>query len=305
MVGRTVFLNPYLNSAGVDGAFEDGAYTGILRHRLIDFFRSAPPELSDIRNLDPQIADGLLQYQSEPERMVDALMSQRTVRSFWVLFKISESYFGAAGDRLFLHVALEQYRLHPRIFWNVIKQGVLSYSGLRACEAPTTGFPWEYSCTYFFHVQPADQYMGFPQFGPYTGMDARTARVLGEDALPKLETPFIAYATTIFPPLYRLVVLCGAVLTCAGLLFGFYQVTAVRSGHSATQRQLPTLCAVSGVYLMYAVPMVILVEPEFRYVSSGGLPLLMSGLLSLRMLFLHAVALPARYLGGTERERAP
>jgi hypothetical protein len=285
--GKTVFLNSFVNSVGVKGAFDDGEYTNILRDKLIDFFHNAPPELTDIRELGAPIADRFIQYQSDPERMVDAILRERTVRTYSVLFNISERYFGKAGDSLFMHVALEQYRLHPEILWNVLKRGFAYYSGLRACEPTPSGRPLEYSCDYFFHAQPSDQYIGYPQFGPYTGMAPYTARLLGRNALSQLEAPFTAYATTIFPSLYRAVILLGGLLTGAGLLFCLYGLLVIRGGPSVMQREQPVLCGVTGVYLMYVAPMIILAEPEFRYVSAGALFLLMSGLLSLRMLFLH------------------
>jgi hypothetical protein len=290
--GRQVFLNAYVDSVGVDGAFEDARYTTILKDRLVDFFRDAPAELTDIRKLAPPIADSFVQYQSDPERMVDALLSDRSVRTFWVLYIISEEYLGATGDPLFMKVALEQYRLHPQVLWNVLKRGFVYYSGLRACEAPPGDFPWLYPCSFFIHAQPDDQYIGYPHFGPYTGMEPYTARVLGPNALSELKVPFIFYATTVFPGLYHTVFLFGAFLTGIGLLLGFYQLATVRGGNLMTQRAVPVLCALTSAYVMYAVPMIVLVQPEFRYVSAGGLLLLMSGLLSLHMVLFDTRASP-------------
>jgi hypothetical protein len=53
------------------------------------------------------------------------------------------------------------------------------------------------------------------------------------------------------------------------------------------RREMQVLCVVVGVYFMYAAPMMVLVQPEFRYASAGVLFLLISGFLSLRTLFLY------------------
>jgi hypothetical protein len=183
-----------------------------------------------------------------------------------------------------MRVALEQYRLHPQIFLNVLKQGFAYYSGLQACEPPPDERPPGYACTYYFPMRPSDEYIDYPHFGPFTGMESYTSRLVGRETLSKLEAPFVAYTTTIFPPLYRAVILFSGLLTGVGLLFGLYQLAAGGEGGLTTQRGLPVLCCVTGAYLIYAVPMIVLVRPEFRYVSAGTLLLLMSGLLSLQML---------------------
>jgi hypothetical protein len=288
MNGKMVFLNSFINSVGVKGAFEDGKYTTILRSKLVDFFRNAPPDVRDIRNLRSQIADQFIQYQSDPERMVDAIMSERTNDTWWILFNISDRYFGKEGDPLFMKVALEQYRLHPGIFLNMLKRGFGYYLGLRACEAPPSGFPAEYECSYFYTTSPPDEYIGFPHFGPYTGVKAYTERLIGPKSLAGIEAPFITYATTTFPHIYRAMILLGALFTGAGLLFASYRVM-IRGELRKMPRELPVLLAVVGVYLMYVGPMIILTDPEFRYVSAGVLFLLMSGLLSLWILLFQVL----------------
>jgi hypothetical protein len=284
MNGRQIFFNSFVNSVGVEGAFEEGTYTKILRSKLVDFFRNAPSGLRDIPDLRPRIADRFIQYQSDPDRMVDALMSERTTDTYYVLIYVSQRYFGSQeGDPLFMHVALEQYRLHPIIFWNVIKEGLAGYSGLRPCKAPASGFQAEYECSFFYPAEPADQYIGYPHFGPHTGMNAYTTRLLEQKSLTEVEAPFVAYATTIWPYIYRAMLPLGVLLTGGGLLFILYRVL-FRGELRTMPRELPVLLAVVGVYLMYVGPMIILVGPLFRYVSASVLFLLMSGLISLRML---------------------
>jgi hypothetical protein len=50
--------------------------------------------------------------------------------------------------------------------------------------------------------------------------------------------------------------------------------------------ELTTLLVVTGLYLLYAVSLMILVDPIFRYVSAGSMLPMISGLISLRMLWL-------------------
>lgn len=286
MNGRQIFLNSFVNSVGIQGAYDDGEYTKIFRNKLIDFFRNAPPELADIRKLEPQIAERFIQYQSEPERMVDAILGERSVRTFWVLVKIADRHFGKDGDPLFMRVAFEQYWLHPEILWNTLKLGFAYYSGLKACKPTPGGLSWEFSCDYFFHAQPSDQNIGYPQFGPYTGMEPYTARLLCEQLLFEIEVPFTAYATIVFPSLYRMVILLGGLLTGTVLLFCLGRFLVFRGSPSGMRPELLVLCGVTSIYLIYIAPMIILVQPEFRYVSAGALFLLVSGFVSLRILYL-------------------
>src|SRR5438874_1802063 len=106
--GRMVFLNPFINSAGVTGAFEDGKYTTILRQKLVEFFRSAPPEIKDMRRLRPEAVDSFAPYQSDPEKMAEAIMNSRDNNAWWVLWRFADEYLGREGDPLFMRVALEQ-----------------------------------------------------------------------------------------------------------------------------------------------------------------------------------------------------
>jgi hypothetical protein len=65
LVGRNLFYNPFVNSMGVEGAFEDGRHTKILRAKFVDYFRNAPPTVRDIHRLRPDIADKFSEYQSD------------------------------------------------------------------------------------------------------------------------------------------------------------------------------------------------------------------------------------------------
>ncbi|MFZ3354865.1 MAG: hypothetical protein WA268_28900 [Xanthobacteraceae bacterium] len=285
MNGKMLFLNAFVDSVGVPGAFNDGKYTTIFRNKLVDFFRNAPADLRNIRNLRPDIAGHFIQYQDDPPRMVDAILSERNNETWWILFNISELYFGGKDDPLFMKVALEQYWLHPKIAWNVLSRGFSYYLGARACEAPPSGGPSEYQCSYFYISSPKHEYVGYPQFGPYTGMGIHAERLLGKPALAEIEAPFTAYATAVFPYLYRAILGGGALLMLGGLIFSFYRIF-FRKELCRTQSELPVLLAVTAVYLLYIGPMIVLTDPEFRYVSAGALFLLMSGLLSLRMLLV-------------------
>jgi hypothetical protein len=284
--GKLVFLNSFINSPGVEGAFRDGKYTNILREKLVAFFRDAPPELRDLRNLRPQVADRFMQYQSDPEKMVDAILAYRTNHTWWLLFNISDRYFGKEGDPLFMRVALEQYRLHPKIFLNVITNGLAYYLGIHACEAPPAGFPQEFECK-FYPTNFPDHYenYGFPHFGPYTGMKTHTMHLIDHTALVKIGTPFIDYANRIWPSIYRVMLPLGSFITGLGLLFAFYRACS-RHGLRDIKNDLLVLLGVLSIYFIYIGPMIVLADPEYRYVSAGVLFILMSAMISLRMLIV-------------------
>jgi hypothetical protein len=109
LVGRTAFYNPFVNSMGVEGAFEDGQYTKILRAKF-----------------------------------ADELMRERTVDTFWKLLRASNTLGEDQGDPLFMKVALEQYWLHPVIAWNVVTRGLPYYVGLRPPDGQPTFFPFTF-----------------------------------------------------------------------------------------------------------------------------------------------------------------
>jgi hypothetical protein len=281
--GKMVFLNAFINSTGVEGAFLDGKYTHILRSKLVTFFREAPPEMRDVRNLRSYVADRFIQYQSDPEKMVDAILAYRTNHTWWLLFNISDRYFGDWGDPLFMRVALEQYRLHPAILWNSITNGLAYYLGVRACEAPFAGFPSEYECRFYPLTAPGSDNFGFPHFGPYTGMRAYTMRLVSPSVLATIGAPFIGYASRIWPSIYRATIPIGSFVTCIGLLCVLYRALSGRD-LNAVRSDLQVLVVVLGVFLIYIAPMIILTDPEFRYVSAGVLFVVMSSLVSVRMM---------------------
>jgi hypothetical protein len=284
MNGKIVFLNSFVNSVGVEGAFEDGKYTNVLRTKLVDFFRNAPADLRDIHNLRPHVAGRFTQYQSDPERMVDAILNYRTNDTWWVLFNISDRYFGKDGDPLFMKVALEQYRLHPRIFLNVLERGFAYYLGLRACQAPPTSFQPEFECVFYAAALTSDyENFGFPHYGPYTGMKAYTTRLFGQKLLTEVAAPLDAYATRIWPYIYRAVIPLAVLLSGMGLLLAGYRIYCCGELRQMP-RDLPVLFIVVAVYLSYITPMIILTDPEFRYVSSSVLLVVISGLISFCMI---------------------
>jgi hypothetical protein len=274
-VGRNLFHNPFVNSMGVDGAFENGRYTKILRAKFVDYFRNAPPGI--IHTLRPELGDKFSQYQSDPEQMVDALMAERSVDTFWALFKISDSFGKDQSDPLFIKVALEQYWLHPIILWNVVTRSLPYYVGLRPPNGQPTFFPFT------FESDP-DEF----SYGP--GMSAYTERIIGQQAVAAVRSAFVGYSETIFAALYRVLLLAGALLTGLGVLIAFYLICRGRS-----PPELPVFFIVLAVYLLYVGPMIILVGPLFRYVCASALLLLMSGLISLRMLLVDLLLFPVSF----------
>lgn len=268
LVGRSLFYNPFVNSSGVAGAFEDGYYTRMLRAKLVDFFRSAPPDVRDIHTLRPDIAGKFSQYQPDPERMVDTLMKDRTVYTFWALFNTAPYLGRDQGDSLFMKVALEQYWLHPIILWNVITRGLAYYVGIQEQKGPPTFFPFTFQ-------SDSDDFL----YGSPTGMTAYAGRVFGQKSITAVRAAFITYSRTIFAPLYRVLLPTGALLTVLGFIVAFYLILRGRS-----LPELPIFFVVLAVYLFYVGPMIILVGPLFRYVCASALLLMMSGLVSLRML---------------------
>jgi hypothetical protein len=284
MHGKLLFLNPFINSVGVDGAFQDGRKTAILRQKLVEFFRNAPPEMKDIRKLRPQIADRFMPYQSDPEKMAEAVLNSRDNDTWWILYAFADGYLGKEGDPLFMRVALEQYRLHPKILWNVISNGFAYYLGIRACEGPPAALPGEFKCWFYPSIVPSDQSeYGFPHHGPFTGMRAHTLRLVDPAVLNKLIAPFTYYANEIWPSIYRATLPLGSFLTVVALLFVSYRVFSGR-GLQELRSDLMVLFCVLSVYFLYSGPMVILTDPEYRYVSAGALFLVMSGMISLRIL---------------------
>jgi hypothetical protein len=270
LVGRTLFYNPFVNSIEVAGAFEDGRYTILLREKFVNFFRNAPPNMRDIHKLRPDIADKFSLYQSDPKKMVDSLMSDRTVYTFWALINASDHFDQNPGDSLFMKVALEQYWRHPTILWNVITRGLAYYVGLRQHKGPPSFFPFT------FESDPDD----FP-YGSPSGMTTYTGRILGQKLVAAARGAFVRYSETIFPAIYRVLLPVGALLTALGFLIACYLISRGRN-----PPELPLFFVMLAVYLFYVGPMIILVGPLFRYVCASALLLLMSSLISLRMLLM-------------------
>lgn len=274
MMGRTVFFNPFVDSVGVEGAFQDGTHTKLLRNKLLDFFREAPPNMRDFRYLRPQIADRFNQYQSQPEEMVNALMRDRTVNTFWAIFVIANVYFGDDhADSLFMSVAVEQYRLHPIILCNVIEIGLLYYLGLRGFGGPPSFFP-------FTFISEHDN--GYAIVDPQAGMATYASRILGERAADVIVEPVVAYATEIFPRLFTAILPLAAAITGLGIVIAIFGGRNFREGSP----ELPVFLTALSVYLFYVGPMMLLVNPQFRYVVPSVLLLVISALISLRMLLL-------------------
>jgi hypothetical protein len=286
VAGKLVFLNAFTNSVGVKGAFLDGKNTKILRDKLVAFFRDAPPEVSDVQKLRPQVGALFAPYQNSPEQMVDAIFANRTLQTWFMLFNISDIYFGQAdGDELFMRVALEQYWLHPKIFWNTIVRGLQLYTlGYQPCEAWRNPPDGMYICLFYPAYTPwqPPENAGWPQFGYWRGFRPYTLRIVAEDTLSKLGAPFNYYAVNVWPDFYRVLAPTLSIITALGLLLALYRVLS-QGGFDDIRNELIALSIVLAVYLFYIGPMMLLTDPLYRYTSAGVLLLLMSALISLRL----------------------
>lgn len=283
--GKMIFLNAFTNSVGVEGAFTDGKHTTVLREKLVSFFRDAPAELRE-RVFPPSVAPIFDAYRSDPEKMAAAILNTRTNNIWGVLFNISDNYLGRGGDRLFMQVALEQYWRHPKILLNVISTGFAYYLGIRGCGAPVGQSSEEYTCRFYPAYYPiVFENYGPPHNGIVTGMRPHTFQLIEPIILKKLIAPFSSFANEIWPSIYRALLPIASLLTGVGLLFAGYRVFS-RAGIQDLRSDLAVLFAVLGVFLLYSSPMIILTDPEFRYVSAGALFLVLSGAIALRILII-------------------
>ncbi|TAK75541.1 MAG: hypothetical protein EPO11_05390 [Gammaproteobacteria bacterium] len=294
LVGKMIFLNAFTRSTGVEGAFTDGKHTTVLREKLVSFFRNGPAELRNMKTLGPLVAHDFDAYKSDPEKMAVAILNTRNNYMWGVLFNISENWFGSwEGDRLFKQVALEQYRRHPKILLNVILTGFTYYLGIRACEPPPNysyDYFEEYKCRFWPAYYPIAyetfgnpaMYEIFGNHGIITGMRPHIFKLINPVILKKLVAPFTSFALEIWPRIYRAVLPIASFLTGLALLYAGYRILS-RTGESL-RSDLAVLFAVLGVFLLYSVPMFMLTDPQFRYVSAGALFLIMSGAIALRIL---------------------
>lgn len=286
--GRMIFLNAFTGSVGVEGAFTDGKHTAVLREKLVSFFREAPVELRDMRTLglDSRIAHSFDAYKSDPEKMAAAILNLRTNYMWGVLFNISDNWFGRDRDRLFMQVALEQYRLHPKILLNVISTGFAYYLGIRACGPPPDHSFEEYACRFYPAYYPIvyETFKG-DTHGIITGMRPHTFQLVDPIILNKVIAPFSSFANEIWPSIYRAVLPIASFLTGIALLFAGYRAFS-RTGIQDIRSDLAVLFAVLSVFLFYSVPIFMLTDPQFRYVSAGALFLVMSGTIALRILII-------------------
>jgi len=296
LAGKMIFLNVYTRSIGVEGAFTDGKYTAVLRNKLVAFFQEAPAKLRDMQTLGPLVAHDFDAYKSDPTKMAAAVLNTRNNYMWGVLFNISENWFGSKeGDQLFKQVALEQYRYHPKILLNVITTGLAYYLGIRACESPPN-YPYDYfeefKCRFWPAYYPVvnetvgNPYMYeiFGNHGIITGMRPHISHLINPVILEKLIAPFRSFALKVWPDIFRAVLPIASCLTVLALLYAAYRAL-LRTGTPALRNDLVVLFTVLTAFLFYSVPMFLLGDPQFRYVSAGALFLVMSGTIALQILF--------------------
>jgi len=287
LAGKMIFLNAFTRSTGVEGAFTDGKYTTILHEKLVSFFRDAPAELRDPKTIGgPIFAHDFDAYKSDPEKMATAILNTRDNIIWGVLFNISENWFGSReGDQLFKQVALEQYWHHPKILLNVFTTGLTYYLGIRACEPPPN-YPYDgdYQCIFQPAFYPAVyENLGNPQNGIITGMRPHIFKLVDPVILQKLIAPFTSFALKIWPSIYRAVLPIASFLIMLALLYAAYRALS-RTGIQNLRRDLIVLFTVLAVFFLYSVPMFMLGDPQYRYVSAGVLFLIMSGTIAMRIL---------------------
>jgi hypothetical protein len=124
----------------------------------------------------------------------------------------------------------------------------------------------------------------FGDHGTLTGMRPHIFKLMDPVILKKLIAPFSAFALEIWPSIYRAMLPIESFLTILALLYAGY--CSLRTGIQNLRRDIAVLFTVFGVFLLYSVPMCILTDPQFRYVSAGALFLVMSGTIALRILII-------------------
>lgn len=284
MHGRMLFLNAFTRSNGIKGAFTDGRYTNELRQGLASYFRDAPLEKRDINRIisSKSVQQYLLPYQNNPDGMAEAILNMRS-NYIWsrILFDFAQLQFGDYGDHLFMLVALEQYRMHPEIIKNVFSAGLGNYFGFKICNAPEGSSAQEFACIFTPSVYP-DVLYNFGN-GDINGMRPYTSHWIGSAAFNAIVSPFRYAAIQYWPYIYKTIFPLSSILTLIGCVLIFIS-SIFRVGTQAIKRDIPAFCVIFGSFLLYSLPMMILTDPEFRYVSPAVLLMIMSGGISLHML---------------------
>jgi len=287
LVGKMVFLNAFTRSTSVKGAFTDGKHTAIMHAKLVSFFKDAPLELRSPKTLfagySPAIAKYFDAYKSDPEQMTNALLNMRSNYIWNILRNISDNWLDSNRDinRLFGQVALEQYRLHPKIFLNVVTTGFSYYLGIRACKPPSIhSSAEEYACQFWppYYTAVYED----PRNGPIRGMRPYIFKQVSPVILKKIIALFTTFGNETWPSLYRVILPTSSFLTFLALCYVCY--CFLRAGIKNIRKDVIVLFTVLSVFLFYSIPMFILTDPQFRYVSAGSLFLVMSGIISLRMI---------------------
>lgn len=111
--------------------------------------------------------------------------------------------------------------------------------------------------------------------------------LLGPSNIQKITDPFVDFFQDIWPRIYQASLQTGTVLTTTGMLF------LIASRFKRRRRPLEDeeiiFFVLIGTFVFYAVPMWLLVDPQFRYQSAGALFLVLAGFLSGHIIVEHCI----------------
>lgn len=286
--GRQLFFNAYIHHPEVPGSFEDGAHLDELRETVVAYLRASDDPASgypDLLTLRPQLADPSYEGRFDPdtnppELVAERLLDEPGTHPYWALEQITEVYLGAAGDRLMLDVAVEQYLAHPALLAAVLESGIRNFTWGYECRAGPPTSPLR--CV--FYPAYADL---FPETaatmpeGDWRGIGSLLRPALGEAATTAIVGPFAWYAGTVWPTFYRWLLPALTVTVATGLaalvfLAGFRRLRPARS----TAIVLVAACVVFAAEML---PMALLVNAQYRYQAAGALPLFVAAAASLHL----------------------